>query len=169
MEIYTEFGNKLKMNIPSIEKLIKIVNGKVKNGDLNGFDYGDLKILGINPAKKIFTIDYNNINIDLNYTLSAGNNISNVFNTAKDYKNKIEGAERAIEETKKINNKGKGKGKSEKKGQGTGLKHTDGSFHPMAIWSFQERMQRQMRNLSKSTWRIMIYMYMPIFMVPQAR
>ena len=102
MEIYTEFGNKLKMNIPSIEKLIKIVNGKVKNGDLNGFDYGDLKILGINPAKKIFTIDYNNINIDLNYTLSAGNNISNVFNTAKDYKNKIEGAERAIEETKKL-------------------------------------------------------------------
>ena len=62
----------------------------------------EMEITAINPAKGTFTIDYQGTGIVMNYNESPGNNINHIFNTAKDYRSKIEGAEKAIEETKKL-------------------------------------------------------------------
>jgi predicted ribosome quality control (RQC) complex YloA/Tae2 family protein len=102
MLIYTEFGNYLKMNFQQLQKLISIVSNNVKRSNTDNFVFNDLEICDINPARNEFSIAYNNIKITLNYKESAGNNLNRVFNTAKEYKNKIEGAEKAIEETKKL-------------------------------------------------------------------
>ena len=102
MNVYTEFGNFLKMNFQSIQKLINIVHNNVKRSNSEDFIFMDLQITGINPASGTFTVNYQETGIVMNYNESAGNNINHVFNTAKDYRSKIEGAEKAIEETKKL-------------------------------------------------------------------
>ena len=102
MQVYNEFGNYLKMNFPQLQKLINIVYNNVKRNTPEDFKYMDMDISDINPGKNTFAINYNGTKIILNYRESAGNNINYVFNTAKDYKGKIEGAEKAIEETKKL-------------------------------------------------------------------
>ncbi|MEM0139317.1 MAG: ribosome rescue protein RqcH [Ferroplasma sp.] len=102
MNIYAEFGNYLKMNFQRLQKLLNIVNNNVKRNNKENFTYDELEITDINPARLLFSIVYNETKISLNYRETAGTNINNVFNTAKDYKAKIEGAERAIEETKKL-------------------------------------------------------------------
>ncbi|WP_337860740.1 ribosome rescue protein RqcH [Ferroplasma sp.] len=102
MLIYNEFGNYLKMNFQSLQKLLNIVYNNVKRSNTDNLTFNDLEISDIKPGKNEFSISYNGIEIALNYRESAGNNINHVFNTAKDYKGKIEGAEKAIEETKKL-------------------------------------------------------------------
>ncbi len=102
MEIYYNFGNFLKMNMGNMQKLLKIVQGKVNQNTTVDFQYNGLIISNINPSKKTFSIEYMNAKITMNYASSIGTNLSNIFNTSKDYKNKIEGAEKAIEETKKL-------------------------------------------------------------------
>ena len=102
MLVYNEFGNYLKMNFQQLQKLINIVYNNVRKSNLNNFVFMELEISDINPAKNTFAVNYNETKIVLNYRESAGNNINHVFNTAKEYKSKIEGAEKAIEETKKL-------------------------------------------------------------------
>ena len=102
MLVYTEFGNFLKMNFQQLQKLINIVHNNVKRNNSEDFVFMELEITGITPAKGTFTVNYQDTGIVLSYTESPGNNINRVFNTAKDYRNKIEGAEKAIEETKKL-------------------------------------------------------------------
>jgi predicted ribosome quality control (RQC) complex YloA/Tae2 family protein len=102
MLVYTDFGNYLKMNFQSLQKLINIVHTNVKRNNSENFTFMDLEITGINPARGTFNVNYQGNEIVLSYAESPGNNINRVFNTAKDYRNKIEGAEKAIEETKKL-------------------------------------------------------------------
>ncbi len=102
MIVYSEFGNYLKMNFSPLKKLLSIISNNVKNSNTSDIKYNDLEITDINPAKKTFAVNYNNTKLTLNYTESPGENINNIFNESKDYKSKIEGAEKAIEETKKL-------------------------------------------------------------------
>ncbi len=102
MNIYSEFGNYLKMNFLPLKKLLEIISNNVKNNNASDITYNGLEITDINPAKKTFAVNYNDIKIILNYSETPGQNISNIFNESKEYKNKIEGAEKAIEETRKL-------------------------------------------------------------------
>ncbi len=102
MEIYHNFGNLLKTNLGNMQKLLKIVHGKVNQNNTEGFQYNEFIISDITPSKKTFSIEYMGIKIVMNYASSIGVNLNNVFNTSKEYKNKIGGAEKAIEDTKKL-------------------------------------------------------------------
>ena len=124
MLVYNEFGNYLKMNFQQLQKLINIVYNNVRKSNLNNFIFMELEISDINPAKNTFAVNYNETKIVLNYRESAGNNINHVFNTAKEYKSKIEGAEKAIEETKKLIVKEKQKAGKKKR-----VKHWFESYH----------------------------------------
>ena len=124
MLVYNEFGNYLKMNFQQLQKLINIVYNNVRKSNLNNFVFMELEISDINPAKNTFAVNYNETKIVLNYRESAGNNINHVFNTAKEYKSKIEGAEKAIEETKKLIVKEKQKAGKKKR-----VKHWFESYH----------------------------------------
>ncbi|EQB73866.1 MAG: hypothetical protein AMDU4_FER2C00039G0077 [Ferroplasma sp. Type II] len=124
MLVYNEFGNYLKMNFQQLQKLINIVYNNVRKSNLNNFVFMELEISDINPAKNTFAVNYNETKIVLNYRDSAGNNINHVFNTAKEYKSKIEGAEKAIEETKKLIVKEKQKAGKKKR-----VKHWFESYH----------------------------------------
>jgi predicted ribosome quality control (RQC) complex YloA/Tae2 family protein len=124
MLVYNEFGNYLKMNFQPLQKLITIVYNNVKRSNTNDFKFIDLEISDINPAKNTFSIDYNGTKIILNYRESPGNNINHVFNTSKEYKSKIEGAEKAIEETKKLIVK-----ERQKAGKKKRVKHWFESYH----------------------------------------
>ncbi len=124
MLVYNEFGNYLKMNFQQLQKLINIVYNNVRKSNLNNFIFMDLEISDINPAKNTFAVNYKETKIVLNYRESAGNNINHVFNTAKEYKGKIEGAEKAIEETKKLIMKEKQKAGKKKR-----IKYWFESYH----------------------------------------
>ncbi len=124
MLVYNEFGNYLKMNFQQLQKLINIVYNNVRKSNLNNFIFMELEISDINPAKNTFAVNYNETKIVLNYRESAGNNINHVFNTAKEYKGKIEGAEKAIEETKKLIMKEKQKAGKKKR-----IKYWFESYH----------------------------------------
>ncbi len=102
MNIYSEFGNYLKMNFPSLKKLLNIISNNVRNSNTADIKYNELEITDINPGKKTFAVNYNNTKITLNYMESPGENVNKIFNESKEYKSKIEGAEKAIEETKKL-------------------------------------------------------------------
>ena len=86
------------------------------------FQFHENKIIQI--AFPYIIVNYKETKIVLNYRESAGNNINHVFNTAKGYKGKIEGAEKAIEETKKLIMKEKQKAGKKKR-----VKHWFESYH----------------------------------------
>ncbi|PYB67601.1 fibronectin-binding domain-containing protein [Thermoplasma sp. Kam2015] len=55
----------------------------------------------IDKARKLITVDLDGRQVDIDYTVSAGENASRYFSQAKEYRKKIEGAMKAIEEAEK--------------------------------------------------------------------
>ncbi len=112
---YMEYGRFLSENLSNLSKIIEMVKSNVKSNNLKDFKYNDIEIKNIKPEKKTFEININNDLIKINYNRSAGENLNIIFDTAKEYKNKIDGAKRAIEESIKLYEKEKNKKETKKR------------------------------------------------------
>ncbi|AAT43810.1 ribosome rescue protein RqcH [Picrophilus oshimae] len=106
-EKYMNYGRFLSENLSNLSKIIEMVRSNVKSNNLKDFNYNNIEITNIRPEKKTFEIKMDDDLIRINYTKSAGENLNIIFDTAKDYKNKIEGAKRAIEESMRLYEKEK--------------------------------------------------------------
>ncbi len=94
-EKYRNYGTLIMSNLPYISGIIKDINyGKFPDG------------LPVDKANKKVTINIDGEDIEISYTITAGENANRFFNESKEYKRKIEGAVKAIEdaEREKIRN-----------------------------------------------------------------
>lgn len=95
-------GTILMQNIPLLQSVIKELNKRVKNEPLDRItNIQNQRIASIDPVKKNAVVEIGGMEIQIDYTKSAGENGSMLFSGSKDYRDKISGALNAIEDTKK--------------------------------------------------------------------
>ncbi len=97
-------GNLIMQNLPLYENMIRKLNKIRMQRDLNTVkEFEGYTVTSYKAATRemSFVIDETEVILDLN--LSAGQNANQYFQKAKDFKSKIEGAFKAIEDTKKRN------------------------------------------------------------------
>ncbi|BAB60605.1 hypothetical protein [Thermoplasma volcanium GSS1] len=85
-EKYRSYGSQIMQNLQTVEMAIK---------DARSGNYPSDKM---NKATKHISLKLGEEDIDIDYTKSAGENANRYFDLSKDYRKKIEGAKKAIEE-----------------------------------------------------------------------
>ena len=94
-------GNTIMGNLQHFDDMLRKLN-KIRNGQelrkLNSFD--GHQVLSYNPATKEIEVDVDGESLKLDITTTAGQNANLYFQKSKDFRSKIEGAMKAIEDTK---------------------------------------------------------------------
>ncbi len=94
-------GNSIMSDLQHFESMIKKLR-KMKDSqnlkELKEFD--GFPVTGYNSASKEIELEVQDIKLKLDLNLTAGQNASNYYQKSKDFKSKIEGAYKAIEDTK---------------------------------------------------------------------
>ncbi|MGP6239090.1 ribosome rescue protein RqcH [Cuniculiplasma sp. SKW4] len=97
VEEYKEAGNFIAAHFQGIAKTINLLKGSANSGDL--LNLGDLKleVLKKDLANRIATIKYGDLTIEIEYEKTPGENMERLFNQSKEFKEKINGAKIAME------------------------------------------------------------------------
>ncbi len=99
--LYTEAGKIIMADIPRIDGIIGQMSrsfsssGRIDRGQV----YSGYRVKSFDPARRVVTVEASNQEIELNLDRTAGQNASDYFAKSKDFKSKIEGAMKAIEDT----------------------------------------------------------------------
>ena len=98
---YTEAGKAIMADIPRIDGIIRQMSrsfsssGRIDKGQI----YSGFRVKSFDPAKRTVTVETSGQEFELNLDRTAGQNASDYFARSKDFKSKIEGAMKAIEDT----------------------------------------------------------------------
>lgn len=97
VEEYKESGNFIATHFQDINKAINLIRKNANSGDI--LNLGDLKIEVVKKdlANRIATIKYGDNVIDIEYEKTPGENMERLFNQSKEFKEKINGAKIAME------------------------------------------------------------------------
>lgn len=94
-------GNILMTNLQRYEGIIRKLRKMKDSQDLGKIkEFDGLQVLTYNSATKEIDLSIDEIPVRIDLNASAGQNANSYFQKSKDFKSKIEGAYRAIEETK---------------------------------------------------------------------
>jgi predicted ribosome quality control (RQC) complex YloA/Tae2 family protein len=98
---YTEAGKAIMADVSRIDGIIRQMSrsfsssGKIDKGQI----YSGFRVKSFDPAKRIVTLEASGQEFELNLDRTAGQNASDYFARSKEFKSKIEGAMKAIEDT----------------------------------------------------------------------
>lgn len=100
---YSEMGTKVMSNLQLFKKIVSDLSRRVKTENVDEIrDVFGIEVKKIDAGKKQAELLYQDGPLILDYTKSAGENANVLFSTSKEYRNKIEGAEVAIGESKRL-------------------------------------------------------------------
>ncbi len=100
-ELNFQRGNNIMQSLGRFDNLIRKLSRAKDTQDLSRVkEFDGFNVLSYNSATKEIELEEGGNSIVLDINISAGQNANNYFQKSKDFKSKIEGAYRAIEETK---------------------------------------------------------------------
>ncbi len=95
-------GTAIMKDLPLVQRIIDELGKRVRNEPLDKItSVQNYSVNSIDPVKKTAEIELGDLILEIDYTKSAGENGSLMFNTSKDFRSKISGALSAIEDTKR--------------------------------------------------------------------
>ena len=103
-DTYSESGKFIMSRLAEIDSIISQMSKSVRNsGSLEkGKSYEGYKVENYDPSRKIVTVDHGGIRLNLDLNRTAGQNAAIMFEKSKEFKAKIEGAQRAIADTSRV-------------------------------------------------------------------
>lgn len=95
-------GSIVMRNLSLVQRILKELSSRIKSEDIAKItSVQNCTITKIDPVKKMALVEIEGTIIELDYTKSAGENGNLLFTTSKEFRNKITGANEAIEDTRK--------------------------------------------------------------------
>lgn len=100
-DLYTETGKLIMAHLDEIDSILRQMSRTVRNSGYleRGKIYAGYRVEDYDPSKKSVTLDFGGTKLNLDLNRTAGQNAAIFFDKSKDFKAKIEGAQRAIAET----------------------------------------------------------------------
>lgn len=94
-------GNAIMSDLQHFENIIRKLRKMKDTQDLKGLkEFDSFPVTGYNSATKEIEFDVYGLNVKFDLNLTAGQNANNYYQRSKDFKSKISGAYKAIEDTK---------------------------------------------------------------------
>lgn len=97
VEEYKNAGNFIARNFQEIGKAIKILRGNIAQSDLINLGQVKLDVVKKDLASKTATLSSGDVSFEIEYLKTPGENMERLFNMSKEYRDKIEGAKIAME------------------------------------------------------------------------
>ncbi len=99
VELYRNQGNFISSHFQDFSRAIKILKGGIGEGGIINLDGIKLTVVKKDLAERKALISTGDMEIEIEYEKSVGENMERLFNTSKEFKEKIEGARVAMEKS----------------------------------------------------------------------
>ena len=94
-------GELMRRHLASLDRVIQFVRKKSSENLSLPVVIDGISVTAVNSATKHFTVSIEDVEFELDFRKTAGQNMNDLFQDSKTYKNKIEGAIRAIDSSRK--------------------------------------------------------------------